>query len=256
MVAVRNAQESSVVEWAAGGVQESIASRLVVAADGGALQDVAAIKTVDYHQSAITARVRSELAHRNSAFERFTDDGPLALLPSGDELALVWTARNEHAQKLCGLAPDDFLAELELRFGGRLGAFSGGNDRSLFPLKLKYATSVLQPRMVLIGNAAQMLHPVAGQGFNLGLRDAWELAEEILRCKQDAIGGAAMLQAYRSRRRLDRRAGIWFTDSLVRLFSNEIAPLSVARGAGLALLGCLPPLKNFVVRRMTFGARG
>jgi 2-octaprenyl-6-methoxyphenol hydroxylase len=109
---------------------------------------------------------------------------------------------------------------------------------------------------VRIGNAAQTLHPVAGQGLNLGLRDAWELAAEILSADPAVLGSAALSAAYHKRRRLDRRGGIWFTDSLVRLFSNDVAPLRIARGMGLALLGALPPVKDFVVRRMTFGTRG
>lgn len=256
VIAVRDAQESSIVEFMAGGVQQSVAARLVVAADGGALEDVATTKAVDYHQSAVTARVRSELPHRNTAFERFTSSGPLALLPSGQDFALVWTAEHEQAQKLCDLSSDQFLFRLRQNFGGRLGAFTETGARSLFPLRLKYATHVVRPRTILIGNAAQTLHPVAGQGFNLGLRDAWELAGEVMRRERDAIGGAAMLRAYQARRRLDRGGGIWFTHSLVRLFSNDIAPVRAVRGAGLTLLGCVPPLKDFVVRRMTFGARG
>ena len=256
VIAVRDAQESSIVEFMAGGVQQSVAARLVVAADGGALEGVATTKAVDYHQSAVTARVRSELPHRNTAFERFTSSGPLALLPSGQDFALVWTAEYEQAQKLCDLSSDQFLFRLRQNFGGRLGAFTETGARSLFPLRLKYATHVVRPRTILIGNAAQTLHPVAGQGFNLGLRDAWELAGEIMRRERDAIGGAAMLRAYQARRRLDRGGGIWFTHSLVRLFSNDIAPVRAVRGAGLTLLGCVPPLKDFVVRRMTFGARG
>ena len=254
--AIRDAPESSIVEFVAGGVQRSVAARLVVAADGGALEDVATIRTVDYHQSAVTARVRSELPHHNTAFERFTGGGPLALLPSGEDLALIWTAEHGHAQQLCELPSDQFLLRLRQNFGGRLGAFTETGTRSLFPLKLKYATNAVRPRTMFIGNAAQTLHPVAGQGFNLGLRDAWELAGEVMRCERAAIGGAAMLQAYRSRRRLDRGGGIAFTHSLVRLFSNDIAPVRAARGAGLTLLGCVPPLRDFVVRRMTFGARG
>jgi len=256
VVAVRDARESCIVEFMAGDARKSVAARLVVAADGGALEGVAAIEAVDYHQSALTARVRSELPHRNTAFERFTSGGPLALLPSGEDLALVWTAGHEHARKLCGLSSDRFVLQLQQHFGGRLGAFEETGARAQFPLALKYATDIIRPRTILVGNAAQTLHPVAGQGFNLGLRDAWELAGEVLRCERDAIGGAAMLRAYHQRRRLDRGGGIGFTHSLVRLFSNDIAPFRVARGAGLTLLGCVPPLKDFVVRRMTFGARG
>ncbi|MDP1716947.1 MAG: FAD-dependent monooxygenase, partial [Burkholderiales bacterium] len=187
---------------------------------------------------------------------RFTSGGPIALLPSGDDLALIWSAEHEQAQALCGLAPAEFVAQLERHFGKRLGALAIEGKRSLFPLALRYVTQVTKKRAILIGNAAQTLHPVAGQGFNLGLRDAWELAEEALRCGREALGEPGMLKAYAARRRLDRGGGIWFTDSLVRMFSNDIAPLRAARGAGLVLLGCVPPLKNFVVRRMTFGARG
>jgi 2-octaprenyl-6-methoxyphenol hydroxylase len=109
---------------------------------------------------------------------------------------------------------------------------------------------------VLIGNAAQTLHPVAGQGFNLGLRDAWELAEQINNPSAAPLGSRAWLNDYQARRRVDRGAGIGFTHALVELFSNDLLPLRLARGTGLALLGCMPPLKNFLIRRMTFGARG
>lgn len=254
--AIRDAQATASVEFVADDAEKAVAARLVVAADGGALAGVAAARTVDYHQSALVAKVKSELPHRHTAFERFTGGGPLALLPSGDELALIWTAGHDHAQKLGELSADEFLAQLQKHFGGRLGAFTETGARSLFPLLLRYAASVTQTRTILIGNAAQTLHPVAGQGFNLGLRDAWELAGELMRCTREAIGNTAMLQAYRARRRIDRGGGIAFTDSLVRLFSNDIMPLRMARGAGLTLLGCMPPVKDFVVRRMTFGARG
>jgi 2-octaprenyl-6-methoxyphenol hydroxylase len=254
--AIRDAQATASVEFVADDAEKAVTARLVVAADGGALAGVAAARTVDYHQSALVAKVRSELPHCHTAFERFTGGGPLALLPSGDELALIWTAGHDHAQKLGELSADEFLAQLQQQVGGRLGAFTETGARSLFPLLLRYAASVTQTRTILIGNAAQTLHPVAGQGFNLGLRDAWELAGELMRCTRDAIGNAAMLQAYRARRRIDRSGGIAFTDSLVRLFSNDIMPLRMARGAGLTLLGCMPPAKDFVVRRMTFGARG
>ncbi|MBI3067668.1 MAG: FAD-dependent monooxygenase, partial [Betaproteobacteria bacterium] len=125
-----------------------------------------------------------------------------------------------------------------------------------YPLVLRYASEVVSERVVLVGNAAQTLHPVAGQGFNLGLRDAWELAGELVRCPPGETGSGAMLAAYRARRLLDRKGGTWFTDALVRVFSNDIPPLRLARGVGLAALDCAPPAKRFLVRRMTFGARG
>lgn len=254
--AIRDAPDSTVVEFKVGGVDKTVTAALVVAADGGALDGVAEMRSVDYRQSALTARLHSELPHHNTAFERFTTDGPIALLPTGDDLALVWSAGHAQAQRLCGLETAEFVAQLERHVGKRLGALAIAGKRSLFPLALRYATQVTKKRAIMIGNAAQTLHPVAGQGFNLGLRDAWELAEVAVRYGRNGLGESEMLRAYAARRRLDRSGGIWFTDSLVRMFSNDIAPLRHARGAGLALLGCVPPLKNFVVRRMTFGARG
>ena len=116
--------------------------------------------------------------------------------------------------------------------------------------------STTLPHTVLIGNAAQTLHPVAGQGFNMGLRDAWELAQEILRSPPEALGSEAMLSNYRKSRNLDRNAGIHFTDGLVRLFSNDLPLVSAARAASLSLLDCLPGVKKFVAKRMMFGVNG
>lgn len=256
VTAIRPGHDAATVQFTLGNAANAIAAQLVVVADGGALQDLASTRKVDYQQTAVVATVASELPHRNVAFERFTVGGPLALLPCGDDLALIWTANPGRAQDLSGLPASDFLRRLHEDFGDRLGAFTAVGARSVFPLTLKYASDVALSRTVLIGNAAQTVHPVAGQGFNLGLRDAWELAGEIVRASPEAIGSTEMLAAYRARRRIDRRGGIWFTDSLVRLFSNDIAPLSAARGIALALLGCLPPARNFVARRMIFGARG
>ena len=253
---VKPGQDAAIVEFAKDDSTQAVAAKMVVIADGGALQGVGATRVVDYHQAAVVAMVTSETPHRQVAFERFTPDGPLALLPSGDALALVWTMDTAAATRLCEEAAETFLLRLQQQFGGRLGAFTAVGTRSFFPLALKFERERPLPRAVRIGNAAQTLHPVAGQGFNLGLRDAWELAAEILNAEPAALGSAALIAAYHKRRRLDRRGGIWFTDSLVRMFSNDIAPLRIARGMGLALLGALPPVKDFVVRRMTFGTRG
>jgi 2-octaprenyl-6-methoxyphenol hydroxylase len=190
------------------------------------------------------------------AYERFTPDGPLALLPMGEGMAVVWTTTPANARLLCGLPEDVFLERLQAAFGGRLGAFQGARACSSYPLVLRFADRIAKTRVVALGNAAQTLHPVAGQGLNLGLRDAWELAGTIQGLAAAEIGAAAHLRAYAARRRIDRRGGIAFTDALVRLFSNDIAPLKLARGLGLAALGAAPPLKDFLVRRMTFGARG
>jgi 2-octaprenyl-6-methoxyphenol hydroxylase len=156
------------------------------------------------------------------------------------------------------LAWDDakFLSELHLHFGSEVGEFTSVGKRSSFPLRLKRAPDTTFPHTVLIGNAAQTLHPVAGQGFNMGVRDAWELSRVILRGQPTALGSAAMLADYRKSRRLDRNAGIAFTDGLVRIFSNDLPVLNSARGVALSLLGKLPLAKKFVAKRMMFGANG
>lgn len=256
VTAVKPNRDAAVVEFARDGLQQALATQLVVIAEGGALADVANVRKIDYRQAAVVASIQSELPHRNVAFERFTPGGPLALLPCAEELSLVWTVGADVAQQVCDEPAAQFVRRLSEHFGGRLGRLGVAGGRAYFPLALKMARDIALPRTVLVGNAAQTLHPVAGQGLNLGLRDAWELAAEISAVAPDEIGSPAMLDAYRRRRRIDRGGGIWFTDSLVRVFSNDLAPLRAARGVGLALLGCLPPVKDFIVRRMTFGARG
>jgi len=230
-------------------------ARLLAVADGGVLP-IAAVRTRDYGQAAVTASVTSSAPQQGVAYERFTPAGPLALLPFEEGHALVWTTTPDQARQLCDLPETAFLDRLQHDFGNRLGAFRRAAARASFPLALRVADRVTQPRTIALGNAAQMLHPVAGQGLNLGLRDAWELAAAIRSCARAEIGGPGQIQAYRARRRIDRGGGVWFTDMLVRLFSNDIAPLRLARGLGLAALGAAPPAKDFVVRRMTFGTRG
>jgi 2-octaprenyl-6-methoxyphenol hydroxylase len=245
--------DTVIVRFASGGGTGR--ARLLAVADGGALP-VARMRIRDYGQAAVTARVSCDAPHRNVAFERFTPDGPLALLPAGEARALVWTTTPEHARQLCAMSEAEFLARLREGFGSRLGRFRTASGRAWFPLALKVAARIAEPRTVVLGNAAQTLHPVAGQGLNLGLRDAWELAACIRDCDRAAIGGADFLRGYAARRRVDRGGGIFFTDSLVRLFSNDLAVLKLARGLGLMALGAFPPARDFVARRMIFGARG
>jgi 2-octaprenyl-6-methoxyphenol hydroxylase len=204
----------------------------------------------------VVCEVRTELPHANQAYERFTPEGPAALLPKGDRYALVWTASNADAQRISALPDSEFLAALYNHFGGRQGRFVAASPRKTFPLKLSYTGSEAGDRVVRIGNAAQTMHPVAGQGFNIGLRDAWELAALCGDVARNEIGGGAMLRAYARGRRTDVMGGVGFTDFLVRVFSNDIAPLRHARGLGLLALEVFPPLKTFVARRMIFGARG
>ncbi|MBN8765968.1 MAG: 2-polyprenyl-6-methoxyphenol hydroxylase [Thiobacillus sp. SCN 64-317] len=233
------------------------AAPLVVVADGGRGDTAPAPKLErDYDQTAVVCEVQTELPHANQAFERFTPEGPAALLPKGDRYALVWTASREDAGRIAQLPDGEFLAALYRHFGGRQGLFLHASPRKTFPLKLAWTGSEAAARVVRVGNAAQTLHPVAGQGFNIGLRDAWELAGLCGDTSREALGSAAMLAAYARGRRMDVMGGVGFTDFLVRLFSNDIAPLRRARGVGLLALEVFPPLKTFVARRMLFGARG
>lgn len=231
------------------------AGALLAVADGGALA-VAPVRTRDYGQAAVTARVTCSAPRPEVAFERFTPAGPLALLPSGAGYALVWSTTPAEARRLCDLPEAQFLEQLQHDFGNRVGTFGSVAGRAAFPLALRVAARAARPRTVVLGNAAQMLHPVAAQGLNLGLRDAWELGSVIRNCDRAEIGGPEQIRAFHARRRIDRVGGVWFTDALVRLFSNDIKPLKLARGLGLAVLAAAPPAKDFFIRRMTFGTRG
>jgi 2-octaprenyl-6-methoxyphenol hydroxylase len=235
----------------------TLAAPLVAVADGGRGEEAPPPKFErDYDQMAVVCDVTTELPHANQAFERFTPEGPAALLPKGDRYALVWTARSADAQRIVALPDVELLAALQRHFGGRQGRFLDASPRKTFPLRLAYTGSGAGNRVVRIGNAAQTLHPVAGQGFNIGLRDAWELASLSGDTPREALGSAAMLATYARGRRTDVLGGLGFTDFLVRTFSNDFAPLRHARGLGLLALEALPPLKTFVARRMMFGARG
>jgi 2-octaprenyl-6-methoxyphenol hydroxylase len=240
--------------------EEQMSAALAVVADGGrSLSEIPGIhkEIFDYGQSALVARVETELPHGNIAYERFTPRGPLALLPWGERaFAMVWTETPEAAQALCALDEVDFLQRLHAHFSDRQGRFVRVQDRGVFPLKLARARPVTAQRLAVIGNAAQTLHPVAGQGFNLGLRDAWELAQILRATPPQQIGSAAMLAHYQSSRRLDTGGGILFTDFLVRAFSNDIPGFGTLRGCGLAALDLLAPAKRFVTRKMSFGAHG
>jgi len=257
--------EGKVTDWSAGtddievrvapsaGGETRNRARLLVLADGGNAETADGGR--DYGQQAIVAEVQSERPHRNVAWERFTPGGPLALLPYQNRHALVWSVETGSAQSLLSAPEAEFLRLLSAAFGKRLGGFVGVSARASFPLALRHRHAAASPRTLLIGNAAQTLHPVAGQGMNLGLRDACELAELISSTHPPELGSDAFLKRYRAQRRLDRGAGIRFTDTLVRLFSTPSPALVFARGAGLTLLDILPPAREFLARRMIYGTR-
>ncbi len=240
----------------------TLRARLLVAADGAqsAVRTALDIPTRrwEYGQTAVLANVTPELAHGNVAYERFTEQGPLALLPLGpDRCALVWTRRDEEVSKVLGLDDRGFLAALQACFGDRLGRFVRVGARSAQPLALTLALEPVRPRVALIGNAAHTLHPVAGQGFNLGLRDAAVLGELIggACARGDDPGAPAVLDAYARWRRRDQRRTALFTDALARVFALPLPPVAAARNAGLLALDLCPPARHWLARR-TMGIAG
>ena len=255
---LEHAEDHAVIGYQQDGTEHTLHAPLAVVADGGKLLAKQFPPEVhDYGQSALITHITCSNPQDDTAFERFTPQGPLALLPFKDGYELVWTAPHQSAQEM--LAWDDarFLHELHQHFGDRVGEFLSVGKRSCFPLGLRRAPKQTpMPHTVLLGNAAQTMHPVAGQGFNMGLRDAWELSQEILDAKPEELGSEAMLAAYRADRRTDREMGIRFTDGLVRLFSNDLPLVSAGRAAALTALDCLPFVKKFVAKRMMFGANG
>jgi 2-octaprenyl-6-methoxyphenol hydroxylase len=199
----------------------------------------------------LVTTVKSSQPHKNVAFERFTASGPLALLPVDiDHCAVVWTRTSEDANALMSGSETDFLAELQQCFGYKLGALSLVAPRRAFPLSLIRAEKMIADRTVVIGNAVHQLHPVAGQGFNLGLRDVVQLAEMIIKQHQAGhdIGAADFLAAYAETRQKDHDRTIGFTNSVVRIFSNDWLALAAARNVGLAILDHIPAAKTMLTR--------
>jgi len=230
---------------------------LAVVADGGKLLESShPPKVSEYGQSAVIARITCATPQADTAFERFTAQGPVALLPYRDGYEIVWTGPHDQVKNMLQWNDQTFLAELHRHFGDAVGAFLTVGKRSSYPLRLKRAPETTLAHTVLIGNAAQTLHPVAGQGFNMGVRDAWELARIILRTPPETIGSAEMLANFRKSRFIDRNAGIHFTDGLVRIFSNDLPILNNMRGKAISVLDHLPFAKRFVAKRMMFGANG
>ncbi len=232
------------------------AARLVVVADGSGelLPDIPRRK-IDYRQHALTGFVTASAMRPGTAFERFTTDGPAALLPYASGYALVWTATPERASALLALDDAQFLAALQHHFGDRVGRFTSIAQRKSFPLLLQFATQIAGERAVVLGNAAQSLHPIAGQGFNLGLRDAWTLAQRLLDTARDDVGSAQQLRAYAQARRVDRWAGMAVTHGLVSAFASNHPLLAGPRGLGLTLIDSIPPLKRAFARGMLNGLR-
>jgi 2-octaprenyl-6-methoxyphenol hydroxylase len=254
--------DSNALELDCDGKPATVRGRLLIAADGARswLRGRLGIdaRVWDYGQTAVIANVSVQNAHRGRAFERFTDTGPLALLPLDDDrMALVWTVRSDEVDTLLALDDECFLAGLQERFGHRLGRFLRVGKRAAYPLSLVRAAEQAAERTVVIGNAAHSLHPIAGQGFNLSLRDVAVLADvlaDALAAGEDP-GSEATLARYVEWRSGDQRGTIAFTDVLNRVFANPLAPVAAVREAGLLVTGLLPPLRDTLAMH-TMGLAG
>ncbi len=263
------------VQWQAEQVNVALNSdlhltaKLLLACDGAQsdCRKFANISTssADYQQSALIANVGTAFHHQNIAYERFTETGPIAMLPlssitntsthskesSNGRCSLVWTMPPQLAEQTLALPDDEFAVQLEKSFGSWLGKITQVGKRAVYPLKLLQANEQVYHRMALIGNASHTIHPIAGQGFNLGLRDVSDMTKVIgnaLANGQD-IGAFANLMQYANERQQDQKQVITLTDSLVTLFSNELPPLVAGRNIGLKVLNYLPSLKNALVKK-------
>jgi 2-octaprenyl-6-methoxyphenol hydroxylase len=245
--------------------QVNIDAQCIVHAEGGLFKKQEWVESGrDYGQSALVGLIEVEDAVPHQAWERFTSEGPLAVLPShyGPHiLNLVWCGSPESSQYRLQLSDADFLKSLQSEFGSRIGRFLKIQDRRLYELGLNYRKEITKDNEVWIGNAAQTLHPVAGQGLNLGLRDAFLLAEKLVGVfsgapkNQTTANIQSALEGYAQSRKLDRTTTIGLTDFMARIFTSNLAPVVVARGLALSALQWFPPIKTALARQMMFGRR-
>ena len=242
--------------------QQQLSSDLLIIADGGrsGLLDQLGIhrKVNPYQQVAVIANITTADGHAGVAYERFTESGPLALLPlSGQRSALVWSLPVDVAEAVAALPDEVFLQRLQAAFGFRMGALTKVGERASYPLNLIEAEEQVRSHLVVLGNAAHSLHPIAGQGFNLSLRDAMALADHLQQAarEQSNPGSLSILQRYVDGQYADQAATVAFSHYLTELFSNRNRALVTGRNAGLLVLDLLPPLKSLFARQ-GMGLRG
>tara|TARA_B100000902_G_C27017501_1_gene767942 strand:- start:48 stop:782 length:735 start_codon:yes stop_codon:yes gene_type:complete len=231
----------------------------VVVADGAESKTARKLgiqtKSTDYKQHAIIANIRLQKSHSGIAYERFTDQGPMALLPlpdSGGEHrgALVWVLPQDSAEDVMQITDDTFLEKLQSRFGYRAGHFERVGKRSSYPLTLRLSNEQVRRNIIIMGNAAHSLHPVAGQGFNLSLRDASSLSKTLegALIKGQSIGSLDVLERYAESQHLDQRNTIFFSDNLTKFFSGSSATVAAMRNFGLLGFDLFPPLRHQISR--------
>ncbi|HCG8743818.1 TPA: 2-octaprenyl-6-methoxyphenyl hydroxylase [Vibrio parahaemolyticus] len=246
---ITRTQENVTLELASG---ELLNAKLLVAADGAVSQCCQQIglelSEHDFDQVAVIANIVTQEPHQGRAFERFTENGPVALLPMSDNrMSLVWCLRPDEAQIVMELSENEFLERLQQDFGWRLGAMQKVGLRASYPLLLRHRKQNISHRFAIVGNAAQTLHPIAGQGFNLGIRDVVTLAEELVKQGED-VGRYQGLIRFSQRREADRNETIWLTSSLVHVFSNDLLAMRIGRNTALAAMDNLSIFKQPLLR--------
>ncbi|MGP8308407.1 2-octaprenyl-6-methoxyphenyl hydroxylase [Vibrio sp. YIC-376] len=246
---IEREQDHASVELSSG---EKLVAKLLVAADGAVSQCCQQVgldlSEHDFEQVAVIANILAQEPHQGRAFERFTENGPVALLPMSDNrMSLVWCLHPDEAQAVLALSDSDFLARLQQDFGWRLGSLKKVGQRASYPLLLRHRKQNISHRFAIVGNAAQTLHPIAGQGFNLGIRDVVSLAEEVVKQSDDA-GRYQGLMRFSQRRETDRSETIWLTSSLVHIFSNDLPAMRIGRNAALAAMDNLSIFKQPLLR--------
>lgn len=243
----------------AGDTQTDYEASLVVIADGGrsALREQLGItyQQRNYQQHAVVANISPDRPHQHIAYERFTDSGPMALLPLSDQdglarCGLVWTVPDDELENVLALDDAAFIAQVQARFGYRAGRFVRVGERFAYPLKLTQADEQVRTGLVVLGNAAHALHPIAGQGYNLALRGVTALAEHLIAARkaQQPLGDLAVLQGYFAARQQDQQRTIGLSDLTMKLFSNRNPLLALGRDMGLQLLDICPPAKTVFAR--------
>ena len=232
---------------------EQLETKLLVVAEGGESDTRKKLGFVtqqkQYQQVALVTNIRANKPHHGTAYERFTQDGPLALLPLGErDYSVVWSLKTGEQEDLLSMPDADFLAELQQAFGYRAGIFEQCSQRQSFPLKLVTMPNTVGHRCALVGNAVHTIHPIAGQGLNLGLRDIDELVKQIVNHSDD-IGRFELLNAYQQARLADQKRVVSMTDGLVRVFSNQHIPFVIGRNIGLFAMQFLTLLKRPLARQ-------
>lgn len=232
--------------------ENKIQAKLVVGADGQHSQTRELlnipVNTTDYEQSVLVSNIELSRSHQHIAYERFTSTGPLAMLPLSENYStLIWTLPHAMAKEILALSPEQFTETVQEAFGYRLGRFLDSTPPVAFPIVMQRAAELVRNRFVLVGNAANAIHPIAGQGLNLGLRDAAVLAELYLEFGFDQMD--ELLREYPKRRRADHLQIVNITHSLVGFFTNALFPLTLARNLGMTAMDLMPPVKRWLSKR-------